>query len=69
MCIQYIKLELVYQLSRTLLSYCMAVRIRIDTNKQTHTQQQPNRREMVFTEETVSLFAAVTICHGKRHTQ
>lgn len=47
----------------------MAVRIRINTNKQTHTQQQPDRREMVFTEETVSLFAAVTIYHGKCHTQ
>lgn len=41
--IQYIKLELVYQLSKTLLSYCMVVKQKINT----HTYKT-DRRETVF---------------------
>lgn len=43
--IQYIKLELVYQLSKTLLSYCMVV---IQTNKHTHTYNQIDAKRFSY---------------------
>lgn len=67
MCIQYIKLEHSY-INYQEPSFPTVWPLEIELT-QTNTHTTKRTHEMVFTKETVSLIAAVTICHGKRHTQ